>query len=294
MNVARDWPEFYAGLQRQTLPLKEVLILDSMSDDGTRELAAAAGYTVLPIPRAEFNHGETRQIAIDRLADAEIVIFLTQDAVLSDPDTLAALVAPFQDPAVGATYARQLPRAQAGPIETHSRLFNYPDESVVKTWEDRHRLGIKAAFLSNSCGAFRRSAVLATGGFPRTIMAEDALMAAKLLMAGWKTVYAADARVIHSHAYSIGEEFSRHFDTGVYHEREAWLLENFGSASPEGRRFVLSELRYLMAHAPHLIPGALLRTAAKLLGYTLGRNEAKLPPRLRRRFSMYKQFWDAA
>ncbi len=119
-------------------------------------------------------------------------------------------------------------------------------------------------------------------------------MAGKLLMAGWKTVYAADARVIHSHASSIDEEFSRYFDTGVYHEREVWLLESFGSASGEGARFVVSELRYLMAHAPYLIPSALVRTAARLLGYMLGRNEAKLSPSLRKRFSLNKQYWDAA
>lgn len=292
LNAASDWPAFCAGLKRQTLPLREILILDSMSVDGTQDLAAAAGYTVQTIPRSEFNHGETRQAAISRLADVDIVIFLTQDAVLTDPESLAALVAPFDDPAVGATYGRQLPRPQAGPIEAHARLFNYPETSQVKTWQDRHALGIKAAFLSNSCAAFRRSAVLAVGGFPKTIMAEDALVAAKLLMAGWKTFYAADARVIHSHGYNIREAFSRYFDTGVYHEREPWLLENFGSASPEGRRFVFSELRYLLAHAPYLIPSALVRTAAKMLGYTLGRHEAKLPKGLRKRFSMYPRFWD--
>jgi rhamnosyltransferase len=295
MNAARDWPAFYEGLKLQTLPLKEILILDSMSADGTPELAAAAGYTVLPIARSEFNHGGTRQVAIDRLNDVEIVIFLTQDAALTDPDALLALVAAFDDPTVGATYGRQLPRAQADPIEAHGRLFNYPETSAVKSWEDRHRLGIKAAFLSNSCSAYRRSAILAVGGFPlNTLMAEDTLVAAKMLMAGWKTVYAADARVIHSHGYSIGEEFSRYFDTGVYHEREAWLLENFGSASGEGKRFVISELRYLMAHAPYLIPIALVRTATKWLAYQLGRNEAKLSPALRRRLSKHKHYWDAA
>jgi glycosyltransferase involved in cell wall biosynthesis len=43
LNAARDWIAFSEGLTRQTLPLKDILILDSMSVDGTTELAAAAG-----------------------------------------------------------------------------------------------------------------------------------------------------------------------------------------------------------------------------------------------------------
>src|SRR5580698_768010 len=104
LNAARDWALFEAGLKAQDLVLKHILILDSMSTDGTPELAKAAGYTVIPIPRAEFNHGGTRQIAIDCLTDVDAVIYLTQDAVLTGPEGLRKLVAPFEDAQIGATY----------------------------------------------------------------------------------------------------------------------------------------------------------------------------------------------
>jgi rhamnosyltransferase len=293
LNAAGNWERFLKGVQQQTLPINHFVVMDSTSTDGTPELAAAAGFTVISIARADFNHGGTRQIAIDRLTDVDVVIYLTQDAVLRNSHDFEKLVAPFADPRVGATYGRQLPRAEANAMESHARLFNYPPTSLVKTWEDRHKLGIKATFLSNSFSAYRRTAIQSVGGFPGdTIVAEDALVAGKMLMAGWKTVYVGDAEVVHSHDYSIGEEFARYFDTGVYHGREAWLLESFGKADGEGKRFVISELRHLAQHAPYLIPGAIVRTGAKWLGYNLGRNEAKLSPALRRRFSMHKQFWD--
>jgi rhamnosyltransferase len=293
LNAAGLWEAFYAGLHRQTLPVTEVVILDSTSTDATANLAEAAGFTVISIARADFNHGGTRQIAIDRLTDADVVIYLTQDAVLKNTDDFAKLVAPFADSTVGATYGRQLPRAEANALESHARRFNYPPVSQVKSWEDRKTLGIKATFLSNSFSAYRRTAIQSVGGFPvNTVVAEDALVAGKMLMAGWKTVYVGDAEVVHSHDYSIREEFSRYFDTGVYHERDAWLLENFGSAGGEGKRFVISEITHLLKHAPHLLPEAIARTGAKWLGYKLGRNEAKLSPTMRRRLSMHKRFWD--
>ena len=56
-------------------------------------------------------------------------------------------------------------------------------------------------------------------------------------------------------------------------------------------RFVRSELAYLWRHAPGWIPSALLRTAAKLAGYRLGRLEALWPVWFKRGCSMHKGFW---
>jgi len=293
LNAAQQWETLSSALSQQSLQPSQTLILDSTSDDNTSELASAVGYEVLSIPRKEFNHGLTRQIAIDRLTNVDVVVFLTQDAELNGVDSLKNIVKIFADPTVGAAYGRQIVRRGANAVEAHARLFNYPPVSQVNTWEDRHRLGIKAAFLSDSFSAYRRTAQLNVGGFPHTIIAEDALVAAKMLMAGWKTVYVADAVVVHSHHYTIREEFGRYFDTGVYHARESWLLENFGSVSEKGLSYVLSELKYVLKHDPLQLPSTIVRNAAKFVAYNLGRNEAKLSFRMRRRLSMQKSFWDA-
>jgi rhamnosyltransferase len=232
-------------------------------------------------------------MAAESLPAAEILVYMTQDAHLLTPDSVAELIRPFQDPSIGAAYGRQLPRPDAGALERHARAFNYPDQSAVRSLDDAPRLGIRATFLSNSFSAYRRSALLAVGGFPAdTIMAEDTLVAAKLLLAGWKTAYVAEATVLHSHPYTIVEEFKRYFDTGVYHIREPWLLQRFGTASGEGKRFVLSELRSLCPSNIHLMPVAALRTLSKYLGYQLGRREASIPLSLKRRLSLHKRFWD--
>ncbi len=269
-----------------------MLIVDSSSSDTTADLARSCGFRVVQVPRQEFNHGGTRQWAASLVPQADILVFLTQDAVLAGNRMIDLLLQPFADSTVAISYGRQLPRPAAGPIEAHARLFNYPAVSAVHTLEARIRLGFKSIFVSNSFAAYRRTALEATGGFPTdVIFGEDTVTAARLLLQGWKIAYASDAQVFHSHDYTITQEFKRYFDVGVLHARESWLLREFGAASEEGSRFVRSELAYLKANSPLTIPSALLRTAAKLLGYRLGRAENHLSLRIKQKLSMHRSFW---
>jgi rhamnosyltransferase len=292
-NAGKFWTRLSDGLRLQGLPPSQMLIVDSSSDDGTCDLAKAEGYQVYRIERRDFNHGGTRQLAVDLLPWASVLVYLTQDAVLATPDSLDLLLSAFEDRGVAAAYGRQLPRPGAGPIEAHARLFNYPEQSDVRDLESRHKLGIKAAFLSNSYAAYRVTGLQEVGGFPSdVIMAEDAIVAGRLLLAGWKTAYVAEAQVYHSHPFTIEQEFRRYFDIGVCHRREAWLRERFGNAGSEGRRYVRSELSYLARRSPGLLPLALLRTVTKALGYQLGLHGAWVGREWSRRLSYHKTFWD--
>jgi rhamnosyltransferase len=292
-NAKRDWTSLSTGIRLQGLPASQVLVIDSSSNDGTAELAAAEGYRVIRIDRSNFNHGGTRQLAVELVPWASFLVYLTQDAALATSDSLDRLLAVFADKTIGAAYGRQLPRLTAGLIESHARLFNYPPNGHVRDFESRHTLGIKAAFLSNSFSAYRVSALLDAGGFsPNVIMGEDALAAGKLLLAGWRIAYVAESQVYHSHPLSIAEEFRRYFDIGVNHHREAWLRQRFGKANDEGKRFVLSEFDFLAHRNPLLLPVAAIRTAAKALGYQLGLREEKLGRRWSKRLSLHKGFWD--
>jgi rhamnosyltransferase len=221
-----------------------------------------------------------------------VVVFMTQDALLADPGALVLLAAVFENPSVACVYGRQLPHTDATPVAAHARLFNYPAESRVVSLVDKERLGLKTCFMSNSFAAYRVADLQAVGGFPsNVILGEDMSVAARLLMAGKRVAYVADACVHHSHNYSLPQEFRRYFDTGVFHARSPWLLQNFGTVSGEGLRFVRSELAYLLRHAPGWIPSAMVRTFAKLLGYRLGRLEALWPVWFKRWCSMHKGFW---
>lgn len=282
-----------SALQAQRRRADRIVVIDSASSDGSPEIYRAAGCELHRIDAAEFDHGATRNLGA-RLSDpADLVVYLTQDALPADAGSLEALLRPFEDPEVAIVCGRQLPRPEAGPIERHARLFNYPATSATRGKEAAARIGLKAVFNSNSFAAYRRAALQPLGWFPeRVIMGEDQVAAGRALLAGWKIAYAGDAAVVHSHGYTVAEEFRRYFDIGVFHGQQRFLLEAFGGADSEGRRYVLSELRYLARRAPHRVPEAVLRTAAKLLAYRLGRREAALPPRWKRRLSMHARFFE--
>ncbi len=292
LNAGHIWKELLDALGQQTLRGDIELVIDSDSTDDTVKLAEAAGIVVHGISRKDFNHGATRQLGVHLAPDADVLVFLTQDAILACPNSIERIVDCFKDAQVGAAYGRQLPRKVANPIEAHARLFNYPVLGQVRTFEDRKRLGIKTAFISNSFAAYRRAALEEVGGFPaHVIFGEDMYVAAKLLINGWKVAYCADAQIYHSHDYTLSQEFRRYFDIGVFHTQEPWIQAEFGSAGSEGMSYVVSELKYLAKANFLLIPSALIRTGFKLLGYRLGKLERLLPNALKRRLSMHNTYW---
>ena len=292
LNAGKNFQPLLEQIAAQTLPLKK-LIVDSESTDSTVALAKNFGFEVLSIPRASFNHGATRQFALEHLSSIDVAIFLTQDVFLRDEKTLAALVKIFaEDSTVGLAYGRQLPHKNATFEAKILRDFNYPAASQLRDLASRKTLGLKAAFASNSFAAYRLPALEKIGGFPaRVILCEDMYVAAKMLLAGFKVAYVAGAQVFHSHNYTAAQEFRRYFDIGVFHARESWIRENFGSAEGAGKNFVRLKYSALWKNNPAEIFGALIRDAAKFFGYRLGRLEKYLPEKFKARCSMHKNFW---
>ncbi len=271
----------------------EVIIIDSQSDDFTKEVAISYGAQVLEINRQDFNHGGTRNVAAQK-AKGDILVFLTQDALLCDESSIDQLVQAFENNDVGIAYGRQLPHRNAKIFGSFARDFNYSTVSLEKNLENKEKYGIKTVFLSNSFAAYRREVLEEVGGFPvNIILGEDMYVAAKAVLAGYSIAYVADAKVYHSHDYSIREEFQRNFDIGVLHKKENWILAEFSNAEGEGFKFVKSEWQYLLKKGmPHLIIVSIVRNAAKLFGYKLGKNYEKLPKSTRKTLSMYKSYWN--
>ena len=293
MNAGEKWVRWIDAWRAQDLRPESVLILDSSSEDETASIAADAGFRVVSLDRRQFSHGGTRQAGLELVPYTEIICFLTQDAILAHPSSLLNLVSAFEDPEVGAAYGRQIPHLGAGPLESFPRLFNYPPESSVRKLDDAGILGIKVTFLSNSFAAYRREALQGVSGFPRhTILGEDTYVAAKLLLAGWKIAYCAGASVYHSHDYTLLQEFKRSFDIGVFHNREKWMIQQFGGAGGEGFRYVKSELAYLKSESLQLVVLSVVRSLVRFLGYQLGRAEAALPNAIKRAVSMHAGYWE--
>ena len=95
LDGARYLDEVLTAVRGQELDGEvELVVVDSGSTDGSLEIARAHGATVLEIPKAEFSHGGTRNLLMERTS-APHVAFLTQDATPAHPGWLAALLAGF-------------------------------------------------------------------------------------------------------------------------------------------------------------------------------------------------------
>ncbi len=184
----------------------ELVVADSLSNDGSAQLAESFGATVFSVER--FGHGSTRN-ELMRRASGEVVAFLTQDAVPASSNWLAALVSGFADD-VALVYGPTLPRPDAPvPVAREMKDWFSPTPRV-----DRGRSlrgpGLETFFTSTN-GAVLRSA-WASVPFPEVPYAEDQALAMAMLRAGYAKAYVPDAAVVHSHDYGPLDQFRRTFD----------------------------------------------------------------------------------
>ena len=146
------------------------------------------------IKKENFDHGATRDYGASLAEDADILMFMTDDAIPKDKYLVENLIKAFNDPKVSAAYGRQMADPKKNYIEYYTRIFNYPEESRIKRREDLDTLGIKTFFCSNVCSAYRKTDYDAMGGFEhKTIFNEDRIMASKLIEDGNAVAYQADA-----------------------------------------------------------------------------------------------------
>lgn len=291
-NAGQLWSSWIKGIQSQSVQAGRYLVIDSASTDGTAEQAIAAGFDVFSIDPADFNHGGTRQLAAQLCPDARFIVYLTQDAILEQADSLQHLLAAMEDDSVAMAYGRHIPRDDASLLECHARSFTYPPVSSSRSRHDFAKLGFRAAFSSDVYACYRVSALRSVGGFPeKVIVSEDSYVTACLLLAGWKTVYSARSKVRHSHQYSLLQVFRRYFDVGVFHANEAALLESIGKPDKEAGVYVRSLIRYLNQHRKLLLPFAALQTLVKLMGFRLGKRHKSLSNHLCKMISLQKAYW---
>lgn len=245
------------------------------------------------IEKKDFDHGKTRDYGAS-LSNADILMFMTDDAIPKDKHMVENLVKAFENSQVGAAYGRQLADARKNYIEYYTRIFNYPSESRLKTIDDLDTLGIKTFFCSNVCSAYRKSDYDAMGGFiHKTIFNEDMIMASKMIEAGKAIAYVADAAVWHWHDYKAMEQLHRNFDLAVSQVDYGGLFLKVKSES-EGIKMVILTLKHLLSKGKaYLIPKYIIHTGCKYIGFKLGRNYHKLPQWLILKLTMNPTYWES-
>ena len=292
-HPGKEFATLIKRLEKQSVPIHRIIVMNTEESMWNKEWEKLSDVMEIHhLAKSEFDHGGTRAQAAE-LSDADVMIFMTQDAMPADRELLAELLKALeQDENIAAAYARQLPNAECSFVERYTRAFNYPDRSAVKTKKDMDQYGIKTFFCSNVCAAYKKDIYQKQGGFVRrTIFNEDMIYAGGLIQAGYGIAYAAEAKVIHSHNYNCMQQFHRNFDLGVSQAEHPEIFEGVPSEG-EGMRLVKKTLSHLVRSGKiWLIPGFVMQCAGKYAGYLAGKNFRRLPKKFVLWCTMSPNYW---
>lgn len=293
-------------LQEQTFVVHRVIILNTEEAFWKQAVAAypikqvlqelPCEHEVIHIAKEDFDHGGTRQFGAEH-SDADVMIFMTQDAVPADEILVEKLVegleAGGEVTTVAVAYARQLPKHDCHIVEQYTRQFNYPEQSRIKTKADIPVLGIKTFFCSDVCAAYRRDLFEELGGFESpVIFNEDMFFAANAISHGYGVAYAAEAKVIHSHNYTMRQQFHRNFDLAVSQKQHPEIFEQVSSEA-EGMKLVKSTVAYLFKiRKPWLIFHFGMQCVGKYAGFWMGKHYEKLSRKQILKYTMSPGYWE--
>jgi len=175
LNAGTSIEKLISSLLAQDACPAEIIVIDSSSEDNTADTAKKAGAVVIVIPRHEFNHGRTRNMAALK-AKGDILVFMTQDALPVDNTLLGKLTGPLRINDIAAAFGRHVPGHDASVLEVFARSFNYPEKGAVKGREDIEKSGIKTFFFSNVCSAIKREPFFKAGAFFSSVSFSMALI----------------------------------------------------------------------------------------------------------------------
>jgi rhamnosyltransferase len=274
--------------QRLDRPL-ELLVADSGSSDGSRELARGYGAELLDVPAREFSHGGTRNLLAERASGSHIA-FLTQDAVPADERWLARLLEGFEaGDDVGLVFGSYRARPNASLMVRRELDHWFGSLSTDPQRGVGDRPDVRRSFFTDANACVARQAWERVP-FRPVAYAEDQLLGQDMLAAGYAKVYRPDAAVIHSHHYRPLEQFRRSFDEwrGLREVGAIAAAPAFGPAVLGWQRAIRDDLALARAEGQR-IAGCVLTAAASLrhhslrmAGAALGSRSEHLPASVRR------------
>ena len=244
----------------------EVVVCDDASTDRTREVAAGFPVRFFERPEGAYKPGRTLNPLV-RTAKGDVVVFNNSDAVPLDEHWLDELVKPLLAGSRRVfAFANQLPRQDAQALVRKDNDRAFGDGKVQATWRFFFSLASSATWRQN----------LLDVPFDEDIQySEDVAWAwqnSRLEKDPVKVVYCPNARVEHSHNYTLRELAKRFYGEGVadraiFGDRPTFVREMMGAA-----RETLRDWAYLLPRPKGWleIPVAPLRRLVQRLSHWRG------------------------
>ncbi len=200
-NEARTLGQTLSAIAEQKGPTREVIVIDSGSEDDTVAIACSHSLRVYKISKESFHYSSALNLGA-RLARGSYLVNISAHAVPQSDSWLANLIAPMQeDEKVAGVCGREIPLEDwASPFER---------KLLHDMFRQKKRVMTESFFFSNANSAVRRDLALEVP-FDETIdWGEDQVWAHAVHQLGFKTVYTPDSPVAHSHNLSMIDCFVR-------------------------------------------------------------------------------------
>jgi len=230
-----DWVigQALAALYSQTFRDFELIVIDSGSTDTTLDLVRQYPHRLFEIEPSDYYPGPVLNQGAEA-ARGEIVVLLNSDSVLLTPESLAQLVAAFDDSRVDAALGRQVPRPEAHSWVRREYAESFPATGDTPPW----------ITLSAPLAALRKSA------WERHPFYRDAWGSEDTEWGQWardeniEIRYVPDALTMHSHNYTLRELKGRRFIEG---EADAFIYGRKETVARAVARWAASSARDLIA-----------------------------------------------
>lgn len=204
-NGSQTLPACLQGLQNQTRPPDELIVVDDGSTDDTVNVAGQ--FEVMVLSQANAGPGVARNYGA-RMAQGDILLFIDADCT-PPPNWIEYMLAPFADPNVAGA---------KGEYRTHQREL--VARFVQQEYQDRcdRMVGQRQIdFVDTYSAAYRRSLFLAAGGFdPTFIKNQDQEFSFRLAKQGHRLVYVPGAIVYHQHDQTLWDYIRRKYQIGYW------------------------------------------------------------------------------
>ena len=239
-NGTQTLEKCLSKLRDETVKEIEIIVLDSMSTDNSKEIALKYDAKVIEIPGGTFNHGLTRNFGVQH-ATGDLIYLTVQDAWIADTDMLEKMAKYFEDIEVQSVTAMQ-----ATPHDTDknpARWFKRYSEPVaeIRVFEQgefsklTNNEQLKFSRSDNVNTMYRKSALISQP-FVKTDLAEDIIWAKQALTRGWKIVRDSSLVVYHYHHHTFRYTFRVSYS-------EFYVIKNEFNILPEYPAILLPFLK---------------------------------------------------
>lgn len=203
------------SLLLQTIKPARIIVIDSGStDESINYLKSVDSVKLIQIEANEFNHGFTRNLALD-ICNEEFIYYTVQDAIASNEKLLESLIEGFDDSLVAGVCGKQVaPRKiEVNPLEWYSPIspelkkkYYFPN---VELFNELNASEKRIICGWDNVNAMYRRSILKQINFDYITFGEDMAWAKKAILSRFQIVYIGYAKVYHYHHENSEYTFRR-------------------------------------------------------------------------------------